>query len=201
MATGLELIKGDKSSDTWEFEPETPCRMYYSLPRIIVAARNDKLIFSRHAEVEGQSDLADSLLSIPGVSKVELGRASDGRTYLCIFFFTLVLEALALKEVRKTLFDFSMWAAENPREANLAVYIAGGRYWATMAFGSIVDKNSVIGYDVRMQTFFAQSLEDDDGPALWLGIRFGEFPTLQSLKAAIHEVGAQIVEWELEPAD
>lgn len=79
--------------------------------------------------------------------------------------------------------------------------IEPGRYWAVIRLEQYIDENATIGYDEPMDTFFCQAFEmpPHGTPALWLGTAFREYPTLESLKLALTDMGAAIVEWEIEP--
>lgn len=76
--------------------------------------------------------------------------------------------------------------------------IAPGRYWANVRIAGEIDTNCIIGLDEPMDTYFFQSgKEDDDGyPVVWLGTRFSEYTTLESLFAAMNERGLTVVDWE-----
>ena len=83
----------------------------------------------------------------------------------------------------------------------MTMQIDPGRYWAVIRVNRSIDENAIIGYDEPMETFFCQAFEEPPHgtPALWLGTAYRQYPTLESLKGALTELGASVVEWEIEP--
>lgn len=75
-----------------------------------------------------------------------------------------------------------------------------GRFAAVAKIGDVEDDNSIVGYDGAMETHFFQSgIEDADGsPLVWVGLEYREFPTFASLERRLQEMGAQIIEYELD---
>lgn len=63
---------------------------------------------------------------------------------------------------------------------NAFLFKRKGIIWKTYL---LIDKDCMVGYDLSMQThYFLTSLINQDGfPLIWLGKKYAEFPTLESL--------------------
>ena len=68
------------------------------------------------------------------------------------------------------------------------------RYPVTVVTPACTDTNAVLGYDPPLRTYFVQAFPDPETeePALWLGTRLEQYPTLPRLLDALAAQGCAI---------